>query len=176
MAEITDINPVGRFPRSLEWVEFDSRTNVREGWLWDGETLSPPPRAPAPARRASAIDRVDATADRVRASDRSVGQYLDAEYRFVYDALAEYRASPDGKIPQAIRAHADAEGITEAAAAEQIAESAGRAEDRLLEVRRIRLAGKAEIREAGDDADFMEIARPYIDRLEALAPSANADG
>ncbi|WP_438767906.1 hypothetical protein [Kushneria sp. TE3] len=124
---------------------------------------------PVAEHRRSAIDWIDATADRVRASDRSVGQYLDAEYQLVAQALADYRAHPDAEVPEAIRSYAVAEGLTAEAAAQQIAEAAARVQELLQDVRRIRLAGKAAIRDAGDEADFMETARPFIDQLEALA-------
>ncbi|REC94886.1 hypothetical protein [Kushneria indalinina] len=131
--------------------------------------------APSRQRRDDAIDWIDATADRIRASDRSVGQYLDAEYQLVAQALIEYRNSTEGEVPDAIRSYAVAEGLTIGAAAHQIAEAAARVQELLQDVRRIRLAGKAAIRGAGDEADMMEIARPYIDRLEALATPASAD-
>lgn len=129
-----------------------------------------PAAAPSPAvLRQQAVDWLDATADRVRAADRSVGQYLDAEYQVVADALVIYRNDPDGDVPEAVQSYADAEGLTVKAAAEQIAEAAARAVDLLQSVRRIRLAGKAAVRDAADDADMLDIARPYIDKLEALA-------
>lgn len=123
---------------------------------------------PANVRRASAINWLDTTADRVRAADRSVGQYLDAEYQIVAEALVAYRNDPDGEVPEAVQSYADAEGLSVTAAAEQIAEAAARAVELLQSVRRIRLAGKAAIRDASDEADFLEVARPYIDQLESV--------
>ncbi|SPJ35247.1 hypothetical protein [Kushneria phyllosphaerae] len=130
---------------------------------------------PVDARKAAAINWLDATADRIRASDRSVGQYLDAEYQLVAQALIEYRTNPEGEVPDAIRSYAAAEGLTVEAAAQQIAEAAARVQELLQDVRRIRLAGKAAIRDAGDDADMMEAARPFIDQLEALAIQEQTD-
>lgn len=121
-------------------------------------------------RRASAINKIDSTADRIRASDRSVGQYLDAEYQLVAQALIEYRTNPEGEVPDAIRSYAEAEGLTVDAAAQQIAEAAARVQELLQAVRRIRLAGKAAIRDAGDDDDFMEIAQGYVAQLESRLP------
>ncbi|WP_165814192.1 hypothetical protein [Kushneria phyllosphaerae] len=126
------------------------------------------------ARRAQAVNWIDATADRARASDRSVGRYLDAEYQLVAQALADYRAHPDAEVPESIQSYATAEGLTVEDAAQQIAEAAARVQERLQDVRRIRLAGKAAIRDASDDADFMETARPFVDQLEALATTADA--
>lgn len=116
-------------------------------------------------QRDRVIDMIDAAADQARSSDRSIGQYLDAEYRFVYDALAEYRADPDGKVPQAIRAHAESLGVTVAEAAEEIAEAAGRAEDLLLEVRKTRLDAKAAVRGADANANYNNVVQPFMGRL-----------
>lgn len=126
---------------------------------------------PANVRRASAINWLDTAADRVRAADRSVGQYLDVEYQLVAQALADYRSDPDAEVPESIQSYASAEGLTVEDAAQQIAEAAARADDLLQTVRSIRLAGKAAIRNAGDDADLMETAQPYIDQLNAIQPS-----
>ncbi|GHC34698.1 hypothetical protein GCM10010082_31770 [Kushneria pakistanensis] len=123
-------------------------------------------------RRDGAINWIDATADRIRAADRSVGQYLDAEYQIVAEALVAYRNDPDGEVPEAVQSYADAEGLTVKAAAEQIAEAAARAVELLQTVRRVRLAGKAAVRDATDDADMLEVAQPYINELEALAKPA----
>lgn len=138
--------------------------NGRPAWV----DTPPPPPVPVSEKRQNAIHWLDATADRIRASDRSVGQYLDAEYQLVAQALAEYRAHPEGEIPDAIQSYAAAERLSVEAAAQQIAEAAARVQELLQAVRRIRLAGKAAIRDAGDDADFMATARPFIDQLETL--------
>lgn len=132
-------------------------------------------KLPIEVRRGRAIDWIDATADRVRAADRSVGQYLDAEYQIVADALVVYRNDPEGEVPDAIQSYAAAEGLTAEVAAEQIAEAAARAVELLQAVRRIRLAGKAAVRDAADDTDMLEVARPYIDQLEALAKPTEPD-
>ncbi|WP_445620657.1 hypothetical protein ACUN8C_01730 [Kushneria sp. Sum13] len=127
-----------------------------------------PPPMPVSEHRQNAFDWIDATADRIRASDRSVGQYLNAEYQLVAQALIDYRNNPEGEVPDAIRSYAAAEGLAIDAAAQQIAEAAARVQELLQAVRRIRLAGKAAIRDAGDDANFMETARPYIDQLNKI--------
>ncbi|GHC17566.1 hypothetical protein GCM10010082_06000 [Kushneria pakistanensis] len=128
-------------------------------------TLDPDP---VDVRKAAAINWIDATADRIRASDRSIGQYLDAEYQLVAQALADYRNNPDAEVPESIQSYATAEGLGVEDAAQQIAEAAAHAEDLLQNVRRIRLTGKAAIRDAADDADMMETVQPFIDQLEAL--------
>lgn len=116
-------------------------------------------------RRQDALNQLDNAADRVRAADRSVGQYLDAEYQLVAQALIEYRNNPEGEVPDAIESYAAAEGLTIGNAAQQIAEAAARAEDLLQSVRRIRLAGKAAIRAESDNSDFHFIAQIYIEQL-----------
>lgn len=157
-----------------EFDTFGARVNGRpEGMmLGAGDNGRPawvarPLEAPE-VRREKAIRLIDWNADRIRAADRSVGQYLDAEYQIVAQALATYRLNPAGEAPEAIQSYAAAEGLTVADAAQQIAEAAARADELLQAVRRIRLAGKAAIRDASDDADFMATARPFIDQLETL--------
>ncbi|MCM2973496.1 hypothetical protein [Larsenimonas suaedae] len=172
---------MNKLPDDAIALDGNTYRTLRDG-LADGKTLSiengvPVLKAQAVAdRRQAALDAIDAAADKARAADRSIGQYLDAEYRLVQAALEQWRArdSDDAPVPLAIQDWADAQGITPNKAAEQIAEAAARAEELLQAVRRTRLAGKAAIRYASDDDDFMEVARPCIDQFEALATLTGA--
>lgn len=47
VAEITDIDPAGRFHHSLEWVS--APLDVQPGWTYDGENFAPPSRPDPPA-------------------------------------------------------------------------------------------------------------------------------
>lgn len=116
-------------------------------------------------RRQDAMNQIDNAADRVRAADRSIGRYLDAEYQLVAQALIDYRANPDGEVPEAIQSYADAEGLSVNKAAEQIAEAAARTEKMLKNVRRIRLSGKASLSREKDDSSFNIIACSCIEQL-----------
>lgn len=50
VAEITDIDPAGRFHPSIQWVEFDGRKGVKVGWTYDGSEFSEPEPEPEPVR------------------------------------------------------------------------------------------------------------------------------
>lgn len=125
------------------------------------------PLAPASERRSVAFNAIDTAADAARARDQSVGQLLDIEYQQVVEAHGRWYA--DGydaaKCPEEIEAWASAEGVTPLQAAHEIAEAAAHREAVIRQVRSIRLAGKAAIRAAADDADFSAVAEPFIDQL-----------
>ncbi|AXY41080.1 DUF4376 domain-containing protein [Halomonas sp. JS92-SW72] len=58
VAEITDIDPVGRFHASIQWVACS--TDTRPGWHYDGEQCLPPPPEPPEdlaARKRAEIDQ-----------------------------------------------------------------------------------------------------------------------
>ena len=126
--------------------------------------------------RKEAFDAVDSAADEARASDRSIGQLLDIEYQQVVEAHGRWYA--DGydasKCPEEIAAWASAEGVTPLQAAQEIAEAAAHREAVIRQVRSIRLAGKAAVRAAADDADFNAIAGPFIDQLNHIGESTIA--
>lgn len=46
VAEITNIDPAGRFHPSIQWVAFDGRKSVSVGWAYDGSKFSEPTPEP----------------------------------------------------------------------------------------------------------------------------------
>ena len=116
---------------------------------------------------------IDSAADAARMRDQSVGQLLDIEYQQVVEAHGRWYA--DGydaaKCPEEIEAWASAEGVTPLQAAQEIAEAAAHREAVIRQVRSIRLAGKAAVRAAADDADFSAVAGPFIDQLNHIGES-----
>jgi len=42
VAEITDVDPAGRFHQSIQWEKFDGRTSVEVGWIYLDGTFSEP--------------------------------------------------------------------------------------------------------------------------------------
>ena len=134
------------------------------------------PQAPASERRDVAINAIDTAADASRSRDQSVGQLLDIEYQQVVEAHGRWYA--DGydaaKCPEEIEAWASAEGVTPLQAAQEIAEAAAHREAVIRQVRSIRLAGKAAVRAAANDADFNAIAGPFIDQLNHIGESTIA--
>ncbi|BBG31333.1 hypothetical protein [Zymobacter palmae] len=123
-----------------------------------------------------AIDAIDSAADGARARDQSVGQLLDIEYQQVIEAHGRWYADgyDETKCPEEIKAWADAEGVTPLQAAQEIAEAAAHREEVIRQIRSIRLAGKAAVRAAADDADFTAIAGPFIDQLNHIGDTTIA--
>lgn len=68
VAEITDQDPAGRFHRSLEWVACSSEVKI--GWLYDGQAFAAPEPPPAPTRAEVEAARLRAYADPLTGSDR----------------------------------------------------------------------------------------------------------
>lgn len=70
VAEITDLDPAGRFHISLQWVACNNE--VRPGWAYDGQAFYPsvvvPP--PPPTRQEVEVARLRAYADPITGSDR----------------------------------------------------------------------------------------------------------
>ena len=130
----------------------------------------PLPLRPAAERRRCAADAIDTAADAARARHRSIGRLIDIEYQQVIEAhgLWYINGYDDAKCPEEIRAWADAEGITCQQAASEIAEAAAHREAVISQIRSIRLAGKAAVRQAEDKADFGAVAQPFISQFESI--------
>ena len=123
-----------------------------------------------------AMNTIDSAADAARVRDQSVGQLLDIEYQQVIEAHGRWYADgyDEAKCPEEIKAWADAEGVTPLQAAQEIAEAAAHREEVIRQIRSIRLAGKAAVRAAADDADFTVIAQPFIDQLNHIGEATIA--
>lgn len=117
-----------------------------------------------------ALTAIDTAAGEVRSRYVSSGDYIDAEYTLAAQQAAEWTANGqmDDAVPAAVKAWADAEGISAKDAADDITTKANAWQAILLKVRTLRLAGKAAIDNADDDADFELIAQDYTAKLEAL--------
>jgi len=70
VAEITDIDPAGRFHPSLKWAACDS--GVAPGWTFDGQRFAAPVVVPdpPPTREQLEAQRLRAYADPLTGSDR----------------------------------------------------------------------------------------------------------
>lgn len=128
------------------------------------------PPLPSTTRRANALTAIDTAAGEVRSRYVSSGDYIDAEYTLAAQQAAEWTANgqADNAVPAAVQAWADAEGISAKDAADDITTKANAWQTILLKVRTLRLAGKAAIDNADDDANFEQIAQDYTAYLEAL--------
>lgn len=134
--------------------------------------LVDPPPVPAAERRATAKRAIDTAAGSARARYVSAGQLVEEEYRLALQQTQAWRdaGSPAGQVPAAIQDWADAAGITAEQAATSIEQTAAAWESVLLQIRQVRLAGKAAVDAAGDADDFAAIAQPFIDQLGAMQP------
>lgn len=133
--------------------------------------LEPSPVSAA-TRRATIKVIIDTAAGSARARYVSAGQLIEEEYRLALQQTQQWRAagSPSDSVPQAIQDWADAANITAEEAVVSIEQTDAAWQQVLLNIRQARLAGKAAIDAAPDDADFIAIAQPYIDQLAAMQP------
>lgn len=134
--------------------------------------LAEPRRASATERRASAVGAIDTAAGAARARFVSAGQFIEEEYRLALQHVQQWRVAdnPADAVPQAVQDWADAAGMTAEAAALSIEQTDAAWQQTLLCIRQARLAGKAAINAAPDDADFAAVAQPWIEQLAALRP------
>ena len=75
VAELTDIDPGGRFHPSIEWVDCNEHVDV--GWTYDGSEFSAPPETPIDEVVDQAIGRINDGYTRVMAT--ILVEYPDAE-------------------------------------------------------------------------------------------------
>lgn len=133
------------------------------------------PVSPLTDRRNVAKRAIDDAAGAARQRFVSTGTLIDMEYKLAQEQTAAWRAagSPADNVPDAITSWAAAAGMTDEEAAADIEATAIAWEQVLIGVRQIRLAGKAAVDAAADQGtadDMMNVAQPYIDQLDALAP------
>ncbi|WP_342632123.1 hypothetical protein [Marinobacter alkaliphilus] len=139
------------------------------------DALFEQPPEPVQQRRLEAKTTIDQMAGRARLRFVSAGQLIEEEYREAEKAVQEWRTagSPTAQVPEEISAWIDAANMTAEEAATDIEQTAVAWKQVLTQIRTIRLTGKAAIDNAADDADFMAIAQPYIDQLDAMGPSSS---
>lgn len=137
----------------------------------NGKIKTKPPCLATPTEQKSIIlNTLDTIADKARARHQSVGQLLDLEYQQVIAAHSRWYTDGynESKCPEDIKAWAYAEGVSLQQAAIDIAEASAWREEIISQIRAIRLAGKAALRSAPNDADFIAIAQPYIEQLNNI--------
>jgi len=166
VAEITAIDPAGRFHPSLHWEPCG--VEVLPGWTFDGTILAAP--APILPTAAQLCAQIDAAADAAR---RAVaGDPLRAvEYeRAATEAQAFKTAGyPAEDVPRTVAAWAIGERTAQQAADSILAESAAYTEA-LYQIREARLQAKELVRQAmtaGQVAQAEDIAAETIAAIEA---------
>ncbi|WP_162628802.1 hypothetical protein [Marinobacter bohaiensis] len=168
VAEITDMDPVGRYHPALHWEPCSS--DVSEGWNWDGEVFSPP-APPEPRSRELLKADIDRAAGRARARFVSPGDLVEQEYREAERAAQQWQdaGEPSDAVPSEVQVWADAAGMSASAAAQDIIQTGHSWRGVLSQVRSIRLQGKAAV-DAAADSDAEAVAQGHVDQLDALGP------
>lgn len=133
------------------------------------------PPASIADRRDAAKKSIDQAAGNARQRYVSVGQMVEEEYRLALQQCKEWRAagSPAASVPAAISDWAIVSGTTDELAAVNIEQTAAYWDQILLNVRNLRLSGKAAIDAAtdlGTHDDMQTKAQYYIDQLNAMKP------
>ena len=153
-------------------------------WLKDGSLhtidridISPPenalfePPVSVKQKRLSICRSIDATAGAARTRFATNSAFIESEYQRAYTLAVEWiNSGYQGEAPTPVRSDAEAFGRTDQEAAQYIKATGDYWFSKLDEIRDIRLKGKQAVEQAGDDADFMAVAQPFIDQLEALKP------
>lgn len=168
VAEITDLDPTGRFHPSLQWQQVSQAGGCGPGWRWDGKMFTAP-RAVMPSAD-ELCTRVDTAADAARA--RVAGDPLRAvEYdRAAAEAQAFADAGyPAAAVPRTVAAWA-INGRTAREAADSILAEAAAYTEALYVIRETRLAAKEQIRtlmDAGEVEQAQQLAEQTIAAIEA---------
>ena len=132
--------------------------------------LVEPPISPA-TRRLTACTAIDSAAGAARTRFATNSAFIETEYQRAYDtATAWINSGYQNEAPAPVKSDADAYGRTEQEAAQYIKATGDYWFSKLDAVRDIRLKGKQAVETTPDDADFMAIAQPFIEQLEALKP------
>lgn len=170
VAEITDIDPTGRFHPSVKWAECS--TDVKTGWGYDGAAFTPPPGPDYAELRERALTRIDTAAGKARLRYVSAGQLIEEEYRQALHAVQAWRdaGSPADAVPAEIISGAEYSDITHEQAAVEIEQTATAWEGVLSAIRDLRLGGKAAVKAAADD-EIESVTAGYIEQLEAMSPA-----
>ncbi|RHW21699.1 hypothetical protein [Pseudomonas jilinensis] len=142
VAEITAINPTGRFHPSLVWIACSS--DIEPGWTYVNDEFSPPTVAPMSVE--DLCNQIDHTADTARAL--VVGDPLRAEeYKTAREEAQAFAAGGyQGDVPRAVAAWA-INGRTAQQAADEILAEAAAWTEALYFIRETRLAAKEQVRE-----------------------------
>lgn len=168
VAEITNLDPAGRFHPALQWIACSA--DVQPGWTYNGKTLAAPSAA-LPTTE-DLCNRIDTAADTARA--RVAGDPLRAvEYdRARIEAEQFAAANYQGDVPPMVAAWA-INGRTAQEAADDILREAAQYTAALIALRETRLAAKEQVR-ALMDAGEVEQAQQVVEQTVAAIEAAVA--
>ena len=159
---------------SLPW--FDG-VPAKSGYEWKRSKSGPWPEevpiepSSEKKRRIAACTTIDTAAGAARTRFATNSAFIESEYLRAYETSVEWiNLNYQGEAPAPVRSDAEAFGRTDQEAAKQIKATGDHWFGKLDTIRDIRLKGKQAVEQAADDADFMAVAQPFIDQLEALKP------
>ena len=115
--------------------------------------------------------QIDSRAGSARARFIPNDLAIEQEYRLTFDQAQAYRnRGYTAPVPSTVQSHAEAFGCSTQEAANDIIATSAKWFSAIESIRKQRLIGKARIDQAPDGGDYMAIAQPYIDKLDAIAP------
>ncbi|MCO1336263.1 hypothetical protein MO867_18180 [Microbulbifer sp. OS29] len=116
-----------------------------------------------------ALDVINNLAGKARKRFVPIGYGMTDEYARVKDAAQQFaEAGFTGEVPAAVQTHAEVKGVSPQQAAETILQAASNWNNALDKIREIRIKAKSEVEAAGEDADYLAIAQPFLATLKAL--------
>ncbi len=122
-----------------------------------------------------ACQAIDTAAGEARNRIVSDSSLIEVEYQRTYDQATLFiNNNYTGAVPQAVKSHAEAYGVSDQVAAETIKQIGDNWYTTLDIIRDLRLKGKQATENAGEEADYMTIAQPFIDQLNSINPEASA--
>ena len=123
-----------------------------------------------------ACEKIDVTAGAARTRFATNSAFIETEYQRAYDtAVAWINSGYQGDAPAPVKSDAEAFGRTEQEAAQFIKATGDGWFTVLDQIRDSRLKGKQAVEQSPDDADFMAVALPFIEQLEALKPEGQPE-
>lgn len=152
------------------------RTNPPDGYQLGSDENGRPtwvekPQPSADTRRAAAKTSIDTAAGTARSRYITVAVGQEGTYQLKADEAVAYIAAgypDDASAYPMLAAEAAARGMTLSALADEVAAARALWVQMAAQIEALRLAGKAAVDAADDDADFSAIAQTYIDQLAVI--------
>lgn len=168
----------GWIPTTVSFAVQDDAEHVLQIKQWLHENVSliapyVPPVVDYAVERVKAKSAIDTAAGSARQRFVSAGQLIEEEYRLALQQVQAWRAagSPAEDVPAAITGWIGATSMTAEQAAVDIEQTAAAWEQALLQIRSLRLEGKAMVDAAADDAtEITTIAGSYVQKLNDIKP------
>ncbi|WP_226648117.1 hypothetical protein [Microbulbifer variabilis] len=119
--------------------------------------------------RQYALDVIDNLAGKARKRFVPIGYGITDEYARVKDGAQQFaEAGYTGEVPAAVQTHAEVKGVSTQQAAEAILQAANNWNSALDKIRDIRITAKAAVEAAEEGADYLAVARPFLNTLKTL--------